>query len=110
MKLIITAIIGLAMISVSTLGHAQPGYGELRQCFFTRQMRGWTDAGRNAIDVRISRREVYRMHLFAPCPELNSALTVGVDPRGGSSSICEGDRMIDLLVRAPGQGLIRCPV
>ncbi|MGZ8364481.1 MAG: DUF6491 family protein [Caulobacteraceae bacterium] len=105
------AMLGLALTSAPAISSAQPAAPAPRQCFFAREMRSWAEAGPNAIDIRISREKVYRLGLFGPCPELRPAIGIGVDTEGHSASICEGDTMLNLIVRAPGGvGTERCPV
>lgn len=99
------SILSLTASAVPAL--AQPA----RQCFFARQVNRWADAGPNAIDVRLNSRDVYRLSLFAPCPELKSTLSIALDPAGGSSSVCEGDPNVNLVVRSSSRvGTVRCPI
>lgn len=81
-----------------------------RSCFFANQVNGWrSDRGDDKIvylDVGV--KDVYRAEIFGTCPDIDDALTIGVQTRGGGSSICDG-MDLDLIVDST-IGPRRCPV
>jgi hypothetical protein len=80
-----------------------------RSCFFANQVNGWsTDRDERTAYLNVGTKDVYKAELFTRCMDLDSALTIGLESRGGGSSICDG---LDatLLVRS-SMGPQRCQV
>jgi hypothetical protein len=82
-----------------------------RSCFFAHQISGWResrDRRENVIYLDVNARDVYRLDTFGPCQGLDEALTLGVETRGGGTTICDG-LDVTLVTRSP-IGPMRCPV
>ena len=81
----------LAVASALTLAastRAEPAAP--RACFFSNQLSNWTDARNGVVYLRVGVNDVYELKLLGPCPDLAWAETIGIETRGGSSSICSG--------------------
>ena len=61
------------------------------QCFSAGLARSFRPAGRDAVDVEVNRRSVYRLSLGAGCLDINWAERVALRSRGGGSFICSAD-------------------
>ncbi|ATC23619.1 hypothetical protein EIB18_03480 [Caulobacter vibrioides] len=79
-----------------------------RACFDASDINGFNVIDDRTVDVSISPRQVYRLTLFAPSRDIDSALQLGVEARGGSW-ICTG---LDATIIVPGDrtGMGRYPV
>jgi hypothetical protein len=79
-----------------------------RQCFFARDVTSWREVGNQAVNLQVNNRDVYRVDLFAPCPELRRAFErIGVKTRAGSDSVCTGAD-IDIVVPQEGGPATSC--
>lgn len=81
-----------------------------RACFFQSQITGWRDGGSSREDVvylDVNANDVYRLDMFGPCNGIDTALSIGVQTRGGGA-ICDG-LDVTLIVGGP-TGPYRCPV
>lgn len=102
----VTALAGAA--GMGSAGAAPSDPKPARSCFFADQVNGWRQAGDQAVLVNVGAKQVYRLDLFSSCHDLDNNLTIGLETRGGGSSICDGlDATI--IVRSP-IGPMRCPV
>ena len=79
-----------------------------RQCFFPSTVSGFREGeDRRSAYLRVSGRDVYRVDLFGPCPDLSSAERILLDSRAGGASVCEG---LDVTLIVPSNiGPQRCP-
>ncbi|MET3663542.1 DUF6491 family protein [Caulobacter sp. 1776] len=79
-----------------------------RSCFRTEDVNGFTVIDDQTVDVTITPKNVYRLTLFAPSPDIDWSLRIGIDSRG-RSWVCEG---YDAEIVVPGDivGLRRYPV
>jgi uncharacterized protein DUF6491 len=81
-----------------------------RQCFFSRNINGWTEVDDRSVILDVNVRDAYLAKLFGPCPEVRYTETIGVLNRG-SDWICTGEDTFDLIVQdASRTGTNRCPV
>jgi hypothetical protein len=97
-----------AVAGLGAAGAAPAGAKPARSCFFSDQVNGWRQAGDKAILVNVGAKQIYRLDLFGTCHDLDNNLTIGLETRGGGSSICDGlDATI--IARSP-IGPMRCPV
>lgn len=79
-----------------------------RDCFSARSVNGFTPVGREAVDVRVSRNQQYRLTLAGYCPDVDWSLQIALRTRGGSSFICAG---LDAEIIVPSTtGPQRCAV
>ena len=80
---------------------------EPRECFFTRNVNGFSAPSDRTLYLRVGVRDVYEMEMFGPCPEMDWARGLAIESRGGST-ICRG---MDATIISPGVlGAQRCPV
>lgn len=78
-----------------------------RECFFTRNVNGFSAPNDQTLYLRVGVRDVYEMALFAPCPEIDWTHQLAVVSRSGSS-VCRGS---DATIISPGPlGAQRCMV
>lgn len=80
-----------------------------RTCFFSSQINGWREGpDEDVVYLDIGANDVYRLDMFGRCVGLDSAITIGVETRGGGTSICDG---LDVtLITGSPVGPYRCPV
>lgn len=80
-----------------------------RSCFFASQINGWrSEDNDKTVYLDVGVKDVYRADLFARCHDIDDALAIGVETRGGGSSICDG-LDVQLIVQS-SIGPQRCPV
>jgi len=98
---IIAAVAGLGLVAANASAVAAPEAGAKppRACFFASQMNGWRAEGDRVVYLEVGSRDMYRADLFAPCFDLDSALSLGVRSRSGGISICDG---LDVELIVPG--------
>ena len=77
-----------------------------RACFFHDMANGFSAPDDHTVYVRAGVRDVYKLDLFGPCPNVDWTMRIGLQNRG-SSWVCVGD-VVDILVRDPGLGRERC--
>ncbi|MCB2047857.1 MAG: hypothetical protein KDE32_06465 [Novosphingobium sp.] len=78
-----------------------------RDCFFLSQVNGFSDAGKNRVNVNVGPGRTYEFETFGSCPELNYSLAIAFDQKG-PGTICKG-MDVDLIVPS-SIGPQRCPV
>jgi hypothetical protein len=78
-----------AMVAIS-VAQAEPSVqdGNARQCFLSRDWRGWRAADNHTMYIRVGMRDIYRLDLAGPYPGLLSGGGVLVHRTRGSGSIC----------------------
>ncbi len=74
-----------AILAIDAPAEAAP-----RECFYSRSLSNWTDAGEGRVYLRVGVSDVYELKLAGSCPDLHFAESIGVETRGGSSNICSG--------------------
>jgi len=80
---------------------------EGRECFFTRNVNGFSAPDDETLYLRVGVNDVYQMQMFSPCPDMDWAQKLAVVSRSGSS-VCRGT---DATIVAPGPfGQQRCMV
>jgi hypothetical protein len=78
-----------------------------RSCFRAQDIDGFNAVDKETVDVSVGVRDVYRLTLFAPSPDIDWTQRIGVESRG-SSWICSG---VDATIIVPGViGVQRYPV
>lgn len=77
-----------------------------RACFFHSDANGFSAPDDHTVYVRASVRDVYKIDLFGPCPNVDWTMGIGIINRG-SSWVCTGDT-IDIVVPNHGIGPQRC--
>lgn len=80
-----------------------------RACFFSHQINGWrASRDERTVYLDVGVKDVYRLDMFGRCNGVDHALTIGVETRGGGSSICDG---LDVtLITGETVGPFHCPV
>lgn len=78
-----------------------------RACFLTRDVNGWSAADDHTVYVRVGVKDVYRLDLLGPCPDIDWNWSIALESRG-SSWICSP---LDATIIAKSPiGPQRCPV
>lgn len=88
-----------------------PDAPKKRACFYSEQINGWRDDPSTPDDVvylDVGVHDIYRLDMMGPCFGIRDALSIGVETRGGGSSICD-DFDITLITKGP-MGPERCHV
>jgi Family of unknown function (DUF6491) len=78
-----------------------------QDCFFLSQVSGFTDAGRDKINVSVGPRRTYEFQTFGSCPQLDYSNAIAFDQKG-PGTICRS-MDVDLIVPT-SIGPQRCPV
>ena len=95
------AVVGLGFVAAnaSAVAASDPAARPAapRTCFLASQVNGWSTDRDDAVYLEVGLRDVYRAELFAHCPDLDTAVSIGVRTRGGGISICDG-LDVDLIV------------
>jgi len=89
---------------------AAQGSATGRQCFNADMVNGFQAVGDRAIDLNVTRTEVYRVETFGPCPDLENAVGLGVRTRTGGSFVCSDldvELVVPSTVGAPRTCLVR---
>lgn len=78
-----------------------------RACFRAQDVDGFNAVDKETVDVSVGVRDVYRLTLFSPSPDIDWTQRIAIEARGGSW-ICSG---MDATIIVPGPiGLQRYPV
>jgi hypothetical protein len=79
-----------------------------RACFRASDVNGFQVIDDRTVDVSVSPRNVYRLTLFAPSPDIDWTMNLGIEARGGAW-VCTG---MDATIIVPGEigGVQRYPV
>lgn len=86
---------------------AKPAAKAERACFRAQDVDGFNAVDKETVDVSVGVRDVYRLTLFSPSPDIDWTLRIGIEARG-SSWICSG---LDATIIVPGpMGVQRYPV
>jgi hypothetical protein len=112
-----TPILALALSALTAAACAPTaGSGDLataaaptegRECFFTRNVNGFSAPDDETLYLRVGVNDVYQMQMFSPCPDMDWAQGLAVVSRSGST-VCRGT---DATIVAPGPfGQQRCMV
>lgn len=111
-----TPVFALALAAMTAACAPTTGPGELaasetasegRECFFTRNVNGFSAPDDETLYLRVGVNDVYQMQMFSPCPDMDWAQGLAVVSRSGST-VCRGT---DATIVAPGPfGQQRCMV
>ncbi len=94
-----------AMAAILTAGQSAaqspepPAVGE-RDCFSSRNIRGFSAVDEETVNLRVGARNFYQIKLFAPSNDVEWASGIALIAKGGSF-ICSG---LDATVVVPGPG------
>ncbi len=89
--------------------YTSSGYDRYRQCFNARNVNSFRPAGRDAVDVELSRNQVYRLSLGGGCFDVDWAQAVALRSRTGDGFICSA-LDAELIVPTVGGRNDRCLV
>mgnify|MGYP006397544135 CR=1 FL=1 len=84
-----------------------------RQCFFTRQINGYSEApdgpgGEDRLYVRTGVNDRFLLETFGPCPDLDWSLSIALDTRFSGTSLCSGETVTVLVPQSVGGITDRC--
>jgi hypothetical protein len=71
MKSLCPALLAAAMI-LPAAASAQPAKPPARQCFFSRDWRGWKAVDNKSMYIRVGLNQIYRVEFSSGCPGLTS--------------------------------------
>ena len=101
------AISACAPTVADPAGPAATQASQGRECFFTRNVNGFSAPDDDTLYVRVGVNDVYEMQMFARCPDMDWANRLAIVSRSGST-ICRGT---DATIISPGPlGEQRCLV
>ena len=109
----VTVAVTCLMLGTSCAADSEPGsiggYDRYRQCFNARSVNSFRPAGRDAVDVVLSRNQVYRLSLGGGCFDVDWAQAVALRSRTGDAFICSA-LDAELIVPTVGGRNDRCLV
>ena len=109
MRTLICSAALLAVLVASPAMAAGKGKPDRSACFHASSINGWTAVDDKTVDVTITPKEVWRLTLFAPSPNIDWTLRIGIDTRG-QSWLCSG-RVSGAEIIVPGDiGMRRYPI
>ncbi len=79
-----------------------------RQCFFLRDINNFQAVNDTTVNLRVGVSDIYRVTLFAPCPDARFTEGMAVRTTGGDSTIC--NPLDAELIVPTGIGPQRCPL
>jgi hypothetical protein len=102
---------GLATVLLLAAGAAQAADAAKpkasRACFYTRNVSSWSAADDKTVYVRVGVKDIYRLDLLGPCPDIDWNWSIALESHG-SSWICSP---LDATIIAKSPiGPQRCPV
>lgn len=102
------AVLGLVIATAACAPTAPlSGPSPARQCFRAQDVNGFTAVNDRQVNLRVGVNDIWRLDLFARCPDVDWSLRLGIESRG-SSWICSG---LDATIIAPSPiGPQRCAV
>ncbi|MDO1557962.1 DUF6491 family protein [Brevundimonas sp. 2R-24] len=112
-----TAYLTLAAAAAFAVASCAPMYGPgsdpgmsssaPRQCFFVNQVAGFSSTDDRNVYLRVGVNDIYHVQIIGHCPDIDWSSRIGIQPRGGGSSVCTGFDA-DLIVPRLGGGVDRC--
>ena len=106
-----SAALGLAVLVMGVPAAASAAPRPAGQCFYARQVSGFSAPDREHVYLRVGVRDVYALDLLGPCPDVDWTLGLGIASHG-SNFICSGLDAELIVPRSPSAPLggQRCPV
>jgi hypothetical protein len=99
----LAAVLLLAAGATQAAGATKPA----RACFLTRDVSSWSAADDKTVYVRVGVKDIYRLDLLGPCPDIDWNWSIALESHG-SSWICS-PLDATIIARSP-IGPQRCPV
>jgi hypothetical protein len=106
---VLAAAAALTLAAATAVGAPPPSdkaHGG-RQCFFHDNTSGFSAPDDHTVYIRVNIRDVYKLDLYGPCPNVDWTMRIGIQDRGSGGWICTGD-LVDILVHDPALGRQRC--
>ena len=97
----------IALAALAAAGSAEAAPRSHQQCFYARNINGFTALSDRVVNVRVGVNDIYQFELMTPCPDLRWNENMGLISRG-SDWICSGIDA-EVVSRSP-IGPQRCPV
>jgi hypothetical protein len=79
------------------------------RCFRAADARNFRSVNATTVNLRVGRRDFYRIDLLGPCPDLNFSMRMGLQTSAGSQ-VCTGSGIGTSIVVPGTRGPTRCPV
>lgn len=109
MRTLICSATLLSLLAAGPALAAAKGKPDRSACFHVSSINGWTPVDAQTVDVSISAKNVWRLTLFAPSPNIDWTLRIGIDTRG-QSWLCSG-QIVGAQIVVPGDiGMRRYPI
>ncbi len=67
---------------------------EVSQVCFSRQIRSWSELGRDSVLIEKGVNDHYKLDLIGTCDPQNAFTSIGLVSRGASSCLSRGDRLV----------------
>lgn len=100
---------GAAVLALASCAPtATPGVAGARQCFFASQANTFQADDARTVFVTVGARDVYRLDLAGPCPDVDWTQQLAIRPRGGGS-VCAGFDA-ELIVPQAAGSTYRCQI
>lgn len=112
------AAVGLAAIAgcAETAGTSDPNsagsQGAARtapRCFRAADARNFRSVNATTVNLRVGRRDFYRIDLLGPCPDLNFSMRMGLRTSAGSQ-VCTGSGIGTSIIVPGSRGPTRCAI
>ena len=104
------AFAAAALIGLGATAAKAADNPDANQCFWARNVQSFAAPDDHTVYVRVSSRDIYRMDLLIPCPDVDWNQRVALrSSRGAGGSICNA-LDVDIVSHATGLGRQRCPV
>lgn len=105
------ALVGCAQTAAEP--EPTPVLSSERQCFFTRQINGYSEApdgpgGEDRLYVRTGVNDRFLLETFGPCPDLDWSLSIALDTRFSGTNLCSGETVTVLVPQSVGGITDRC--
>jgi hypothetical protein len=103
------ALVGCSETADPNSAGSQGAAREAPRCFFAGNARNFRSVNSTTVNLRVGRRDFYRIDLLGPCPDIDFSLKLGLQTRG-SSQICTGSGLGTNIIVRGSRGPTRCPI
>lgn len=105
----LAALAGCAETGDPESSGAQAAARTAPRCFRAGDARNFRSVNATTVNLRVGRRDFYRIDLLGPCPDLNFSMRMGLQTTGGSQ-VCTGSGLGTSIVVPGSRGATRCAV
>ena len=95
--ILVAAALAVSAVAAPQATLAAAKKGDAEQCFFSRNISSWSDAGKDTVNLRVGVNDYYQLKLLGSCPDIDWTQSIGLESRG-SDWICSG---LDVTVIVP---------